>query len=684
MPHLHGDILVVTADELVPKYYSTLGHLRVTIWRYKDKPYGIRQVQKGGNGRQMLIAFDSLPHEIQEAIGDPRKMQHPLLHFWEINPLAVNYYTTYTFEDGDYLKTTFQEEYITNASVLIALARLRDHRISLKNGKKIGIMESLRTDLISFNPILEKIHGRPHTLEVGERHFVRIFNAFIGDTPDTYRFESLISGKLRSQNAKKMTTQMIELLNAIFAGQDHKPTRTEVSRQYEAFLSGYIQIVNNETGELYNPKDAAFKPISESSIIAYLAQWENTIATHTLRSGDRQKLMQKFIPYHSLERPKEAGIILSIDDRQPPFFYDKGKRLWFYMGIDLGSEAWTAWVYGETKEGLILDFYRQLVRNYCAWGFNLPLELECESSLNASFADTFLRNGAMFSRVRIERNKARAKRIERYFGNLRYNYEAEHEGFLGRPFALKEDNQSRQPKDKLPIICKEQIINNALSDIVKWNNTEHSIYKGKTRWEVFCERQSTATQPINWRAILPSLGYSTQSSCHAGIVRFRSSEYLLAIDSQIALGDDLIRLMRRVEGKSFTIYWLDDNEGNTLKALIYHEDTLLCELLPKPTYPRSIYEMDQAAQERRTLMSAYENTVEAYMRERKNQIEPLTIIGQRPTTLNHKFTISGLKTYQPTTTTAQVIETAEEELIYTPAQQQNTRLSKGLFETFCN
>ena len=81
MPHYWGKILVVTKDELVPKYYNTLPHLQKEILRYKTKPYGIKQVQKGGNGRQMLIDFDSLSMDVQNSIGDPRKMKHlSLIH----------------------------------------------------------------------------------------------------------------------------------------------------------------------------------------------------------------------------------------------------------------------------------------------------------------------------------------------------------------------------------------------------------------------------------------------------------------------------------------------------------------------------------------------------------------------------------------------------------------------------
>lgn len=687
MPHFWGNILVVTKDELVPKYFNTMGTLKSLISRYKDLPYGIKKVQKGGNGRQLLIDFDSLPKEMQDSIGDIRKMKHPLLKHWEINPLAVRYYTDdFRFDDGTPLKMDFIEEYITNASVLIALNNLKEERLAewatKRKGKKTGLMESLRGDLITFNKYLPKIHHRSHTLEVGERHFVRLFKTFLNEDEGTFNFSSLISGKLKSQNARKMTDAMIALLNQMFAGVGSKPTRTQVADKYQGFLDGEVEIINNETGEVYDPTDnKKFKPMSESSIVAWLGMWENQIGTLPLRSDNRQNIISRFVPYHSLEKVKEAGVLISIDDRQPPFYYNKNKnRMWFYMGIDLGSEAWVSWVYGENKnEAMLVEFYRQMVRNYTQWGFNLPLELECESHLNSLFRDTLLRNGAMFDRVRIEANKARAKHVERYFGKLRYEFEKDKTGWLGRPNARKEDNQRGSEKEI--ILPQEEIIKNSLYDIQKWNNMEHRLHKGKSRWEVFCEMQCKDTKPTNWRAILPYIGKVTKTRCRAGIVKFRSSEWLLALEGEIALGEDLIRLMKYVEGKEIEIYWLDANDGNILKAMVYYDDMLLCELLPKPTYARSFYEMDEVGRLNRQLMSAYENTVNGYMKQRKNQIDSLTIIDRRSVVLNNKFTIAELEGFTPREEPAQLIDTdeAEPEFVYQP---KSGRLSKGLTANF--
>ena len=40
--------LVVTYDELVPRFYKSEEHLRTEVWRHKKRGYGIQKLQRGG------------------------------------------------------------------------------------------------------------------------------------------------------------------------------------------------------------------------------------------------------------------------------------------------------------------------------------------------------------------------------------------------------------------------------------------------------------------------------------------------------------------------------------------------------------------------------------------------------------------------------------------------------------
>lgn len=645
MPKIWNNILTVNSDELVPSFYNCLKTLQCEIDRNKANDYGIKKVRKGGNGRQMLIAFDSLPKYIQDAIGDPRIVGNPLDLYFKIDQPAIHFFNNYRFEDNSGFSLKHIEEYIVNASVLkaaILLKEAREYERRSKGASCKGVMATICNDVIAFNKSLSANHNTTaHTLPSSEKRFKETFKAFAKD----FDYSILVSGKLKNENRKLVTDELLQFLNDLFAAQSHKPTKTEISRQYDSFLSGYVEVHNTETGELYEPKN--FKPISDNTITNYLNKWEDKIATYRKRSGDRQRLMSIFKPYHSLDKPQFAGSIISIDDRQPPFKYDaQNNRVWFYNAIDLGSEAFTCWVYGKSKEGIISDFYRQLIRNYVSWGMNLPSELEAEMNLNASFTNTFLRPGAMFNDVRIEANNARGKRIERYFGSLRYQSEKQREGWLARPHARSEANQ---PGNGLvPIIPYNNIIQNCLKDIEDWNNSPHSVHTDKTRWEVFMQMQHPQLQPINWLAILPYLGYKTQTTCKLnGIIDFNNEEYLLGLDGEVALGDTLICFMKKIAGKKIDIYWLDGHRGEVIKAIIFlgNTDQPICEAIIKPRYNRAKIERTEKDEMNYRIMSAYVATIEGYAKRKAAQLSNLVVIDNTPKTLNRDFVIDEVKRY---------------------------------------
>ena len=639
MPHYFKDMLVVTVDELAPFYsYTTLAQ---KLYRAEKRGYGMKRVMLGGNERQLLVDFDTLPNNIKNSIGDPRQTGHPLEQFYRTDKETIDFYSTHKFDDGTYIKDEIQAKYITNASVLRAvnlLKQAREQERLNKNGSLVGIMRTLSDDANSFNKVLLQKYDIEHNLPENYRRFTDTFRRFL-----TEGYPSLIHGNHKNDNAAVATDETVLLLNNIFSEPVYKPTVAEVTRQYEGFLNGYIEVsrFDHKTGEVIGQYDPAeFKKLSESTIRNYLSSWENRIATHDVRSGDRQKYMSKFKPYHSLEQPKYAGSIISVDDRQPPFEYSKGNRMWFYNAIDLGSEAFTCWVYGKTKEGIILDFYRQLVRNYHEWGLNLPAEIECESSLNSSFKNTFLKEGSMFQYVRIEANNARGKRIEAYYKPLRYGLEKKREGWLARPFAISESNQAGG--SPVPAIPYQEIKDGCLMDIQTWNNMPHSVHKDKTRWEVFVENQNPNLKPVNYKIFLKNLGYKTSTSCNLGIIRFNNAEWLLGDNDEIYLGSKLIDLMVQVEGQDVDIYWLDDNDGKVIKALVYIGDQLICEALPKPTYNRARIEQTDNDLDNREVMSKYVASIEGYRNQKVKTLDRVMLVDDKPVTLNGKFKIREL------------------------------------------
>lgn len=655
--------VAVEPSELIPQFWNTLGALQKQLQRDKDKTYGLKSLTIGGKGRRLLIDFDTLTKTQQEKLGDPRKANHPLENYFKFDPDAVRYYSKFKRDNGSYLSADEQEKYIINASVLKAVIALEEARIQERikmRGKLIGIVETLRLDVISFQNSLKVLHNVEHSLPTSPR-FKEALKEF-KNAEQTGNYFSLIKDPkgTKALNALKVDSTVEMLLNALFKNQLHKPTPTEVARNYEAFINGYSEVYNEDTGELYDPK--GFPSLSQSTVISWINKWENKIATHKARSGDRQTYMGAFKPHHQMDLPVFAGSLLSIDDRQPPFWYDNNRnRAWFYIGIDVASQCITSVVYGKSKEGIIHDFYRQIVRNYTEWGLCLPSELECESSLNSSYKDTLLRPGAMFDNVRIEANNARGKYIERMFGKVRYDLEKQNIGWIARPSAGSEANQSSSTQTKP--IPYDQLINDRMLDLEKWNNMPHPTEKEMTRFDYFLAKQHPELKPTNWESILPYIGFKTPSSCQVGYVTLQGKKRAIAENGKILTGEALIQKMKMIEGKDLDIYWLDGNDGKVIKSLAYLKDTnkLVCEIMELPRYNRATLERTAQDEAARTLQSSYVASVEAFTKQQLNKIENIQIINNAPRTLNSNFQFSTLKRYEAREETAHVFDNDEQE-----------------------
>ncbi len=662
MPHLRPDGKVaVFRSEVCPNFLSiSCFEKRVSPTRFSKNKIGT--LQRACYGTPAEYDFDTLEPHVKKALGDPREEKHPLEKHFKYDKEAIRFFQHYRFDDGTYLDIDCQNRYIINASVLRAIMIFEAdlERENKKKGKaNKGIYGALCQHAITFNNALTTKHKYGHTLPASEKRFKEVLKAF-----EKNGYQSLISAKHRNANSRKVDEATIGLLESLFAKDPTKPNPTEVHRLYSQFLTGTLEIINNETGECYSPLD--FNILSDSTVKTYLTQWKSRIATHFDRSGDRQQYMQAYKTPHKLEKPHFAGSLISIDDRQPPFKMHDGKRIWAYMAIDLGSEAFTCWVFGKSKEGIIKEFYQELIVKYHQWGVNLPDGLEAESSLNASFTETFLREGAMFQNVRIEANNARGKKIERYFRDLRYKHEKQREGWLARPHAVSESNQPGS--HNVPALTYNEIVDGCLRDIQDWNNEPHSVHTHLSRWEVFEQTQNPNLQPTNYIGILPHLGRKTPTSCNVGTIRLNRSEFLLGENGEIVFGEKLVSFMVRVEGRDVDVYWLDDSNHKVFKALVYIGTMLICEAIPKPSYPRAVIERTPGDEYNRELMSKYVATVEAYRKSKSRAIEAVTCIDITPARPK-RFIMPGLKQYEVDQNAAvEILPEPDNEFDYQPTQ----------------
>lgn len=678
--------VAVQLNELVPDWWSSYEALKMKINRESNFDYGIRRLQRGCKNNQVLIDFDTLPREIQEALGDPRRCQHIMEKWYRWDSDAVRFFNDFTFEEGGYLSDKHKNEYVLNASVLKAVHRYKEEHIierSKKGQKAMRLYEFMAKEAQAFQAILKTKHGNiQHTLPASDRNFRTIYDKFF--QKGTYNgreydlsYAELVDGRLKNENAKVVTSEIETLLNSMFAKAGSKPNKLKVAKRYRLFKEGLIDIINTKTGEQYNPAD--YKQLDERTITKWLSKWQNQTPAYVLRQADRQKAIAISRPYIEMELPEFSGSLYSVDDRQPPFEYGPSQRLWLYNGLDVGSDAITATVWGRDKKGMILDFYRQILRNYTEWGIRLPAELEAETSLNISYKDSFLAEGAMFDWVRLEANNARGKIIENRNRRFRLELEKELEGWKGRPFAKDEANQP-MPKDnqynEQSYRSYESLVQQSLMIIEDWNNSPHPKHKDMTRWDYFMSKQNPRLHPTNWKAILPHLGYHDKSSCHVGRIRLQGRNLFIGDNNEVLFGEPLIERLMILENQDVVIHWLDANDGAILKALIYLGDTFICEGIPVVKPQRARIERTEKDDELIQIQQRYSATVEGFIKNRKNEIDPVLIVGETNGTLNSNFQMPGLNRYLPDNDDALPIDEPDDSEFVTPTLPSQSILNK--------
>lgn len=635
-------------------------------WRAK-KHHGLKLRPGLGKGNEVLIAWSYICNREPEwkqllisRFGDPILERNSLEEYFILDGKAKAFFDIYTN-----LALTPEQitQYTIDASTWQAFERLKMEREAMHKGKgnsSRGLWPGLIRDLTAFKSYLKKEHGIEHKLPLSERRLRPYFKGF-----KDFGYEYFTDLRGRSLNAAKVTPIMLELWRDIYAGQkNQKPDYTEVHSRYEAFLAGIIDVLVDETGEAYDRTNPDFVRVDRNTVYNHQKAWQNRGAMHYKRAGNRQRFLGEYIPHGKMKQPNYAGSIISVDDRQPPFKYGAGagNRMWFYLAQDLGSEAFTTWVYGDSKEGIIEEFYKKMVQVYANWGINLPDAIECESSLNSSFKNTFLQPGAMFNNVRIIANDARSKRIEREFGEIRLNIESKEPGFIPRVTNLREDRQERP--DKIPFIPKEDIIRMELRIIYEYNNSLHSnqeLHKGLTRWDVFMDKQHPQIMPTNWRGFMPHLGECEKTSMKLGRISLQGKKRVvgnygplvnvngkLERSREVFLGEKLIHVMSKIEGKEVQVRWLRGLDGDVLKAFVYDNDgVFICELLDDLPYHRAPIEQDDKCRENLALTAAYRATVEGYINRKAKEINRVTIIENEPKKLGNRFVMPDLEIYTP-------------------------------------
>ncbi len=608
--------------------------LGITTDRYlrngKQKPDHWDIILHPKNKKLILLGYEALLEEhkniVVQKLGNPYELvvRTPVLSMIKPNPEAYNHFATYTYNGGEKLPYKRILQYTRGEAVLSFIN---------KHTKIQDIRKNFGMDGVDFYRHItniieqEKLRGQDLNYEGPEQldgkfpaSYAKLLKRSRDYAAADNGFSFFIHPSFGNSNSVKVTADTEDLLNDIYV-LNHKPNYTEVHRIYSDFILGKHSIINAETGEVYDHTE--YKAVGVSTVYGYVSAWENKSVTHKKRSSDKIGYNQAYRPYASLEVPQLAGSLISMDDRDLPFKTINNIRVKAYLAMDVASEAFIGYSFNATDKDmtLVMDCFRDMYKNLAAAGYNQPAEVEVEQHLMSTLKEGILNEGAVFPYVRFaQAANPQEKSIERAFRRMRYGLDKQIAGWIPRPFAKDEANQSRTEEDIKTAYTPDQVIQIATANIIEWNNQLHpnqKAFKGLTRLQVWHQKQNELLLPIRWQQIAKYLGHQTFSSINRGEIRAFNGLYVL---------DTMKETAHLENGQDLEIYGLEDQFGTITCIHIYKHGEFVLTANAKVRWQKARIEQTDADRQKIITQQKYTAAFDADVKERKSKLKKLAVI----------------------------------------------------------
>lgn len=345
---LHNNILCVSGQQLIRNEFNPDGLISKSLWDKWIRD-GANLVQRGGNGRQSLIEFDTIPPQykaiIEEKFGNPRKtaVQNSFLDQIVTDLDAKAFFAAYRLDDGEFLPEKYQKQYTANASVLKAIQRMH---ISQQKARKTlgGNMRKFWDKVTDASNSIRETVG--HKLPTSKSQFKRVYDLFIKDS-----YSSLISKKFGNTNTEKITEEIEAWMVSEMA----------MNRQsVEMVYTKYLQVAN-EKGWRKDIEAAAFRHRVSQPAIRQMID---------LKRFGAKTWRKQYGQTFKLKRANYSNDIWVGDGTAVNWYYREGKEVAMcttYMVMDSRSRKFLGWSMrkGINKENfeMQLKAYRMAIRN---------------------------------------------------------------------------------------------------------------------------------------------------------------------------------------------------------------------------------------------------------------------------------------------------------------------------------
>ena len=605
-------------------------------YKYLKRIGSINVIRRSSKGTPALIEYESIPERFKLEIikfigGDPYKKVKVSKFEDYLKPdvEAIEFFSNYKLADGRNLPEDTQKEYKATAEVLNAI-----QNIVVSQSARRKALGGTASKLWSRIP--EIVHSvnkanYPHNLPTNERRLKQKYSNYIKEG-----YTSLISKKFGNNNSRKVNVQIENLLLSLYSDPNNKPYSNEVYEKYMQFLAGVFEVVDVNTGEVFDRTDFMDengKPltISESTVWNYINNPKNALLVNKSRAGALE-FNTKHRPHHHRHAPQWSLSKISLDDRDLPRKMHNGKRVKAYYAYDVTSGCVIGASYSKNKDkSLFIDCVRDMFRFIKKSSFGMPLEVEVEHHLVNHYKDDLMKAGVIFPFVRwANPGNAQEKYAETMNRTKKYGYEKRYQDGIGRFYAKLEANRTHQDKVfdgennnyKEKTYDYEQLVADDMHMIHLLNNDLHpnqKLYKGMTRLEVLKHKVNPNLANINDSLLLKYIGNKTTTA-------IRRSQYVKVRYENFQLSSPEILSRLKPNNYNVDAYWLADDNNVIESVHIWQDDEYICECKKIVEYNRSTAEQTEADKIAYQEQAKYVSEFDSMIKKSRKELPKLEII----------------------------------------------------------
>lgn len=625
----------------------------------------VKVLQRGCLGTPALADFSSFPERFRRVMetvfGDPKakKSTNALDEFLGQDTKAIEFYSSYEVDDNRYLPAETIKEYYANACVLNAIRGLLNYRLTAQ--KRGGNTVKAHWDTIAANVKALDREQYPHSLPMNDRRLKDRYNQY-----QKGGYEVLIHRNFCNQNSRIVDERLEMLILSVYC-MTNKPYASWVAEDYERFTKGEIEVVNIQTGEIfnrmdfYNEKRSEFITVSDKTCWNYINQPKNRLIVDSYRAAGH-RFLSTMMPHMHRHAPNFSLSKISLDDRDLPRKMHNGERVKAYYAYDVASGCLIGASYSIRKDvGLFIGCIREMFRFIDSRGWGMPLEMEVEHHLVSNFKDDLMKAGVVFPFVHwCAPSNSQEKHAEQLNRQKKYGYEKRYQDGIGRWYGKLEANQTGgeriydEANNRYTVKEKtysfEQLVADDIHTIALYNSGLHrdqKKYKGKTRMQVMEENLNPNLASINRPLLVRYIGECTTTSIQRNMYcQVQHSDYMLPNPE----------VLGRLQPNNYTVqaYYMPMNangENQIDEVYLYQHDDYLCEAKKIVKYNTSHAEWTDADTEAMTEQAKYIAQTKKLVKDGREKISRVQLMQN----LDQYATIE-VETAKPETATEQYFD----------------------------